>query len=294
MGLNEERGHEILAHTLGFLKRYTFIEGVRAQVIAKDLTIFARSWDKEFAGMPIEGFRKDLSNFKITKPKVAIETGRLLTIKATAPIKKGYKIVGYMEIIAFFEPLAKELRDMGIELFVLMKNRYLDVATLMRENPEVQHFVVANRNYNTPLLRRLRRIDLQTLATEGRIYDGEYLFVHRPMSNSAGENLGMFVLVLDRQSLENFAKLKDRLSFFLNFNHEEFADIISLWERPEGTFRSVYDRSVVEFLSKSEEEWIKEEFELEARELLKGYSKEELIDIIIQKYRRQKKRGVIE
>ncbi|MRI59396.1 MAG: hypothetical protein C6H99_07815, partial [Epsilonproteobacteria bacterium] len=75
---------------------------------------------------------------------------------------------------------------------------------------------------------------------------------------------------------------------------EEFADIISLWERPEGTFRSVYDRSVVEFLSKSEEEWIKEEFELEARELLKGYSKEELIDIIIQKYRRQKKRGVIE
>jgi len=292
--LDEEKGHTILFQTLFTLKQYTFIKDVRGQVIGNDLTIFARSWDKEFVGMPIEGFRKDLSSFKITKPKVSIETGRLLTIKAIAPLKKGYKTLGYMEIISFFEPLSEKLRKHGIELFVLMKNRYLDVATLMRENPEVQNFIVSNRNYNTFLLPYLEKIDLKKLKSNGYLFDGERLFIHKPMRNSQGDNLGMFVLVLGKRSLEKFLSLQENISFFLNFNPKEFYDIIDIWERPQGSFKSVYDRSVIEFLSKSPPSPIKKEFEKEAREILKEYSKEELINIIIQKYHLQKKKGVIQ
>ena len=293
LDLDEERGHQILSSSLDVLKRYTFNKDIRAQVIAKDLTIFARSWDKEYSGMPIEGFRKDLSNFKITKPKVSIETGRLLTIKATAPLKTGYKIIGYVEIISFFESLAKELREEGIEMVALMRDRFLNVATLMRENPQLQGFVVSNTNYNDFVLRRLKKVDLAKLERDGLLYDGRYLYVAVPMRNSAGEDLGMFVLALDEKSREIFEKFQEKVSFFLSFNKSEFATIIDLWEHPQGNFRSVYDRSVLEFLSKNEDEEIKKEFESEAREILRGYGKEELIDIILQKYRRVPIKGEI-
>ena len=286
LDLDEERGHQILSTSLDVLKRYTFNKDIRAQVIAKDLTIFARSWDKEYSGMPIEGFRKDLSNFKITKPKVSIETGRLLTIKATAPLKNGYKIIGYVEIISFFESLAKKLRQEGIEMIALMRDRFLNVATLMRENPQLQGFVVSNTNYNDFVLKRLKKIDLAKLQRDGLLYDGKYLYVVVPMRNSVGEDLGMFVLALDKKSREIFEKFQEKISFFLSFDKSEFANIIDLWEHPQGNFRSVYDRSVLEFLSKNEDEEIKKEFENEAREILQGYSKDELIDIILQKYRR--------
>jgi len=292
--IDEEKGHELLARTLEYLKRYAAIEEIRAQIIAKDLTIFARSWDKEFAGMPLEGFRKDLSSFKISHPKAGVETGRLLTIKATAPIKEGYKIIGYLEIISFFEPLAKRLKDEGIELFVLMDDRFLDVATLMRENPMVQGYVVSNRDYNAPLLDRLRKVDFSKLTREGFLFDGDYFYVGSPMQNSKGEKIGLYVLTVSKKRLAELERLQENLSFFIQFDKNEFYDLINLWQRPEAAFNSVYDRSVLEFLAKVKDPQLKHSFEVEAREILREYSKEELIDIILDKYRHEKKRGAIE
>ncbi len=291
--LDEEKGYIILSTTLKTLKRYTNLRGMRAQVIAKDLTIFARSWDKEFTGMPIEGFRKDLSNFKITKPKVSIESGRLLTIKATAPMKRGYKTIGFLEIIGLFEPLTEELRKEGIELFVLMDSSYLDVATLMRENPTLHSYVVANRNYNSTIFKELLAIDMLELQRKGVVKEGDYLFITDQMLNSRGERLGIFLIALDEETMKKFSQFDESLSFFLDYNTKEFSEIINLWEHPQESFRSVYDKSVIEFLSKSEESELKKEFEIEAREILQNYTKEELIDIIINRYKQEKKRGVI-
>ena len=294
MNLDEEKGYKILSQSLKILQKYIKIPGIKAQVIAKDdLTIFARSWDKDFVGMPLEGFRKDLSSFKTSKPKVSIETGRLLSIKATAPIKQGYKTIGFMEIISLFGPLTKELRRHGIEMLVLMDQKFLDVATLMRENPMVHGYVVSNRYYSAPLLDRIEKIDLKKLSKLGHIYDGKYLYIYQPMYNSAGDYLGLFLLALDNGTIEKFKKSQENPLFFMTFDSKEFADIIDLWEHPEGSFRSVYDRSVAEFLSKNEDEELKRSFEEELKELLRGYSKEELINIIIEKYKRQKKRGAI-
>lgn len=291
LDIDEEKGHQILYDALQTLKKYTPIEGVRAQVIAKDLTIFARSWDKEFSGMPIEGFRKDLSNFKITKPKVSIEAGRLLTIKATAPVKDRYKIIGYMEIIVLFEPLTHILRKKGIELFVLMDSNYLDVATLMRENPTIGSYVVSNRNYNKPLLIYLK--NNRKFIEHDVSSDSNYLFITKPMLNSQGDRLGVYVMVFAKEQMRKLKPFSKPLSLFLDIDEEELSDIITIWEHPEGSFRAVYDKSVIEFLSKTEDSELRKEFELEAREILQNYSKEELIDIIINRYKADPKRGAI-
>jgi len=292
--IDEEEGHRLLANTIGYLQKYAAIEGIRAQIIARDLTIFARSWDKEFAGMPLAGFRKDLSSFKISHPKAGVETGRLLTIKATAPIKDGYKIIGYLEIISFFEPMAKRLKEEGMELFVLMDERFLDVATLMRENPMAGSYVVANRNYNAILLKRLGKLDLERLEREGHLYDGDYFYVAVPMRNTHGEGIGIYVLAMGAKKFRRLMELQENLSFFIQFDKGEFYDLINLWQRPEAVFNSVYDKSVLQFLAKVKDPQLRRSFEVEAREILRSYDKEALIDIILDKYRHQKKRGVIE
>ncbi len=292
LDIDEERGHQILYNALQTLKKYTPLQGVRAQVIAKDLTIFARSWDKEFSGMPLEEFRKDLYNFKITKPKVSIEAGRLLTIKATVPIKNRYKIVGYMESIVLFEPLTKILRKRGVELFVLMDSKYLDVATLMRENPTIGSYVVSNRNYNKPLLHYLKR--KKDLLNKSISSDSNYLFITKPMFNAQGEKLGLYLMVVAKEEIRRLASFSKPLLLFLDIDDDELSDIMMIWEHPQSSFRSLYDKSVLEFLSKSEDSELKREFEAEARQILQNYSKEELIDIILNKYRRKPKRGVIQ
>lgn len=292
LDIDEERGHQILYNALQTLKKYTPLQGVRAQVIAKDLTIFARSWDKEFSGMPLEEFRKDLYNFKITKPKVSIEAGRLLTIKATVPIKNRYKIVGYMESIVLFEPLTKILRKRGVELFVLMDSKYLDVATLMRENPTIGSYVVSNRNYNKPLLHYLKR--KKDLLHKSISSDSNYLFITKPMFNAQGEKLGLYLMVVAKEEIRRLASFSKPLLLFLDIDDDELSDIMMIWEHPQSSFRSLYDKSVLEFLSKSEDSELKREFEAEARQILQNYSKEELIDIILNKYRRKPKRGVIQ
>jgi len=121
---DEETGYRILIETLDKLKTYTFIKDVRTQIITRDLDIFARSWENEsFAGMPLEGFRADLQRIRrVQKPKVSIDPGRLLTIKATTPFKNGAELIGYIEAIKTFDEITLYLRKKGIELLVLMDN----------------------------------------------------------------------------------------------------------------------------------------------------------------------------
>ncbi len=289
---DEEKGYKILSLAISQLQKYTFTKDIRAQAIAKDLTIFARSWDQNFAGMPLEGFREDLFRIKkIKKPKVSIETGRLLTIKATTPIKKGLKVLGYLEIISFFEPLTENLRKKGIETFVLMDDKYLNVATLMRENPLIDDFVVANRNYNFKILLTMKRIDFDKLKYSRLIYQNDNLYIYEPMFNGVGEKIGAFVLVLPKETLNRFLKSSD-ISFFLRFNEREFYNIVNIWENPNEQYKSFYEKELISMLSTIPDK-DKKYVEEELRDLLKDYSKDELIDIILKREKREKKVGII-
>ncbi|WP_281951712.1 hypothetical protein [Nitrosophilus kaiyonis] len=289
---DEDKGYEILSSAISQLQKYTFTKDIRAQAIAKDLTIFARSWDQSFAGMPLEGFRADLSRIKkIKKPKVSIETGRLLTIKATTPIKKGAKILGYLEIIGFFEPLTEHLRDKGIETFVLMDAKFLNIATLMRENPIIDNYVVSNRNYNLNILLKMKKLDFEKLKLQKTVYQNGYFYIYEPMLNGVGEKIGAFVLVLPKEVLEKFSNSGD-ISFFIQFNERDFYNIVNIWENPKGQYKSVYEKELINLLPSLPFEEQKD-VEIELRELLRNYSKDELINIILKEAKKEKKSGVI-
>jgi len=291
---DEDLGYEILSKTLMRLREYTLMSDVRAQVITTDLTIFARSWDNTYAGMPLDIFRVDLKEIAtLKKPKVAIEPGRLLTIKATTPIMQGAKTIGYLEILQFFDKITDVLRQKHIELLVLMDEKFLDIATLMRENPTLQNFVVSNKNFNSNILKIADSIDLQKLIQQRYLYSKGYLFIVEDMLDGKGNLIGIFLMILSKTDLDELMNGNRALSFFLNFTQKDLYQIVNIWESPTGGYRSIYDKNLFKLLNtfQGEDRVLVEQ---EIYEVLQEYSKKELIDIILYQNRKRKITGVIE
>ncbi len=290
---DEDLGYDILIQKLSILKQYTFVKDVRTQLLTKDLYIFARSWDNMYAGMPLEGFREDLQLIKkIRKPKVSIDPGRLLTIKATTPFRDGDTLVGYIEAIKTFDEITSTLRKRDIELTVLMYDDFLDVATLMRENPTFGSFVVSNKNYNGTVFSDLKELESEMIERENFVLRDKFLHIFDVMRDSAGEKIGFYVLSVSPDKLGEYEKMKDSISFFLNISKTDLYNVTESGERKQGSYRSVYDRAFLDLLEGlSENE--KVIFEESAREILKSYSQEELINIILQNQYKKKIEGKI-
>jgi hypothetical protein len=68
--------------------------------------------------------------------------------------------------------------------------------------------------------------------------------------------------------------------------------VVANWKHPYGSFKSGYDKDLIALLPKLNKE-DKTALEAEAKEILREYNKEELIDIILQNNYNEKKTGVV-
>ncbi len=290
---DEETGYRILIDKLNKLKKYTFIKDVRTQLLTQELDIFARSWDNAYAGMPLEGLREDLQLIKkVRQPKVSIDPGRLLTIKATTPFKNADKIIGFIEAIKTFDEITSILRKRDIELSVLMYDEYLNVATLMRENASFGSFVISNRNYNHIVFKDLKEINPTLFERENHLETAKFLHVLDEMRDSAGDKIGYYVLSVPHDKLGQYENMKESISFFLNLSKNDLYDVTQSNERKHGAYKSLYDRSFINLLGNLNPKE-KEQFEEQARSILENYNKEELINIILNKQYQEVKKGEI-
>ena len=290
---DESRGYNILSNISKRFKKYTHLKSLRIQVLTPDFFIFARSWDEGFEGMPLWWFRDDLNALtRNGEPKVGMETGRLLTFKATIPIRSGEKILGYLEVIKLVDEFSNKLRKRGIELFTLMDEKYLKQAELMRDFPRINNYVVSNQNFNQQLLDKIRRLKWDVFLTKRYIYSENILYLHEPMYNGAGKQIGYYLLALSDDTLKQFEQKNEKLSFFTQFSDDDIKRVVNAWENPYGSFRNQYDKDLIALLPKLKKE-DKVSLELEAKAILRTYSKEELIDMILSNTHKAKKIGEI-
>ena len=291
---NEQDAYEILSGIAKRFKEYTSIKTLRLQVFDNDFFIFAQSWGNASAGMPIWWFRDDLEKLKYDKrPKVGMETGRRLTFKATIPIRNKKEYIGYLEVIKFVDEFAKKLHQEGIELFALMSTKYLKNAPLMQDFPFLDNYVIANKNFNQKLKIKADFIDWEVLENIGYYYEDNILYILEPMYNGAREEIGKYLLVLPPESVVYYKKKYQNVSIFTRFSDEDIYKVVKLWENPSGSYRNREDKTLIEWLPKLNKE-DKLSLESEAKEMLQTYSKDELIDIIIESEHKNKKIGVIE
>ncbi len=291
---DEKKGYRILSKITERFKKYTHLKSLHIQVLTPDFFIFARSWNEGFEGMPIWWFRDDLRIFKENKqPKVGMETGRLLTFKATIPIRSGDTLLGYLEVIKFIDEFAAKLRKKGIELFALMDERYLKQAELMRDFPVIHNYIVANQNYNQQVKEKVEKVDWKRLLIKQYVHHENILYLLEPMYNGKGTQIGNYLLTVSDSALKKYEKENLSVSFFTQFSDEDIEDVVESWTHPFGSFRSGYDESLIKLLPKLNKE-DRLEFESEAKEIFREYSKDELIDIILLNKHNEKKIGAIE
>lgn len=244
--------------------------------------------------MPIWWFRDDLDSLnKNIRPKVGMETGRLLTLKATIPIRSGDKVLGYLEVIKLIDEFASDLRRKGIELFALMDDKYLNHAELMRDFPILNGYVVSNQNYNQQYMDKVEMLDWQSLLLKNYWYEDDILYLYEPMLNGKGKQVGIYLLCIPEDALKKYEQEKQSVSFFTQFSDEDIENVVDSWENPHDSFRNEYDKNIVGLLPKLNQE-DKFELEGEAKRVLQGYDKDELIDIIIENKHNEKKSGIIQ
>jgi hypothetical protein len=278
---DEEKGYKILSDIMMTIKTNTS-RYIRAQVITHDYLIFARSWDDIYAGMPIGDYRKDLDAVKTSKePRTSIEIGRRLGIKASVPVYREGELLGFVEVIDFFESLTNYFRALGIDLYALLDYKYYNDAVLMQENVVVQNHIVANINHNFSHLQTLNKIDFKTLKTNRIVReDGKYIF-YETMHDGAHEPIGAFVFVLPQEYLEYFRDPEDDISFLINVTRSSLYDVVQ-----ESNLKgNVFERYSGESLLYMKDIIMQEDRELfmdEAYKKLDTYTKDELIQMMLE------------
>lgn len=279
---DEDKGFEILSEVMDSIKLYTD-ELIRTQVITSDYVIFARSWDNSYAGMPLDFHRPDLLYFQThKKPRSAIEVGRKLGIKATVPVYLQNDLIGFVESVTFFESTEKYFEQLGIKLYILMDDRFFETAVFMQENPAIgKDYILVNTKYTKSELNFLERVNYTQLRNQRSIYaQGRYLF-YEPMKNGEGEIIGAFVFALTPKQVEMYAHSdEDSLSMLMHLSRKELYDQEIKKGGTNPLTNNVYDRDLI-YLKDTVAAEDRELFIEEARVRLRGYSKEELIGIIL-------------
>ncbi|MFZ2968386.1 MAG: cache domain-containing protein [Sulfuricurvum sp.] len=279
---DEEKGFKILSDVMKSIQLYTDTL-IRSQIITAEYVIFARSWDNSYAGMPLDFHRPDLLYFQHhNKPRAAIEVGRKLGIKATVPIHYKDKMVGFVEVVSFFESTQEYFDRLGIDLYILMDERFYKTAVFMQENPSIgKSYILANAHYTQSDVDLLRGIDFKTFKPSRVIFQGgKYLF-YEPMKNGEGETIGAFVFSLSAKQVKTYAHSDNEdISFLIHFSRSELYDVTMKKELENGLFHTAYDKELL-YLKDIVAPEDRKLFLDEAQERFNGYSKEELIGILL-------------
>ena len=279
---DEDLGYKILSDITTTINKNTS-RLIRAQIITNEYNIFARSWDDIYAGMPIGDYRTDLDYFKTHKtPRTSIEIGRRLGIKATVPIYKDGVFLGFVEVISFFKSITDFFSSMGVDLYVLLNIKNSDSAVLMMENLTIDEYIISNRNYNYSHIQTLKGIDFKELKLSQVLYsDNKYLFF-QTMYDGNYTPIGAFVFVLPERYLEYFRNPEDDISFLINVTRSGLYDVVKE-ERYEKNLYDEYSASSMVYLQDVIDKEDRQLFLDEAYEKFDEFSKDELIQMMLNR-----------
>lgn len=279
---DEDKGFKILSEVMESIKLHTD-SLIRSQVITSDYIIFARSWDNSYAGMPLDYHRPDLLYFQTHKnPRSAIEVGRKLGVKATVPVYHDKNMIGFVEVVSFFESTQEYFDRLGINMYILMDARFYDTAVFMQENPAIgKEYILANTKYTQSDLKLLNGVNFKALKTARVIFSGGRYLFYEPMVNGEGETIGAFIFSLSPKQIKTYAHSDEEdISFLIHLSRNELYDVMVKKSLDKGQFQSVYDKELL-YLKDTVPVEDRELYQQEARERLNAYSKEELIGILL-------------
>lgn len=171
---NREQSFEIVNRKINLLKKLQNSQ-IDVQIHNEDMSTYIRSWDLSIKDVPLEEFRQGIVKVhNEDRPFVSIELGKRLNIKAISPLTKENKVIGSIEVIIGFEYLESELQQKGLQTFILLENKYLDIADTLKNNIKIQNFTLVNDKNKE--IEALNQVDINNLKDYGYFTSKEKAF----------------------------------------------------------------------------------------------------------------------
>lgn len=183
----------------------------RIQVHDKNLYTYIKSWDATYKSENLEGFRKGLVEVKHTKKHlVSIELGKRLNIKAIVPIIENGIFLGSIEVITEFETLSHILKQRGYQFFVLLDDKYLDIAVDLAHNTKLKNYVICNKVEDIALLNPLENIDIKNLGEFGYLINTQISIGYFTIYDIEKRKLGFMIVATNGTLPKHLEKRGER------------------------------------------------------------------------------------
>ncbi len=209
------------------LRKNTIFNNVKIHLHTSDAKSFLRVWKPNKNGDDLSSFRHTINYvIKNKKPLSAVEIGRVgLTFRGLSPVfSEKHEYLGSIEFMMNFESNIDEIIEtLNAHAVILMDQKYLNIATRLKDSPKVGNFVVAqsSESINKDLLK-----DLQTRGNiQFKSYDilDEYLITKVPIKDFEGAVVGYIVVGKNLDIVEDIiTKTKDTTKnqlFFMLLNN---------------------------------------------------------------------------
>jgi diguanylate cyclase (GGDEF)-like protein len=154
------------------LKEKTNYSEVWFQIIDKNANSFYRSWTDKRGDSLLDARIDIASNLKNPKTKSTISVGKFdLTFKSIVPIYKNEVFLGFVESIAKFGSISKELEKLGINSLFLVDKRYKSQLTHAYTKKFMNDCYIANGDTKESLVSRVKEIGLPELLKRSYYVD---------------------------------------------------------------------------------------------------------------------------
>lgn len=185
------------------LKAGVDIQELDIHLHTKDLKTYVYSWDFNSFGNELNSFRHGLVKVKETqRPLGSIELGQRLNIKAISPVMNEGEYLGSAEVILGFKQIQKRLLERGINFFVLMERKHLDIAIRMKENPKVDDYVLVSSPCAYTCVEKLTGKLHSDVLENGYLESEGFVFGFLPFFNFNGERLGYLGIFFEQKLLK--------------------------------------------------------------------------------------------
>ncbi|RXJ69277.1 hypothetical protein CRV08_04510 [Halarcobacter ebronensis] len=206
---NRAESFDIVNRKIVLLKKLQNSQ-IDVQMHNSDLTTYIRSWNFSIKDVPLESFRYGIVKVhKDKKPSVSIELGKRLNIKAISALIKDDKMIGSLEVIIGFDYLENELKQRGLDTFILLQNSYLDIADTLKNNIKIGNFTLVNDKNKE--IAALSKVDISKLKDYGYFTSDDKAFSYFSIYSFKREKLAYIIV-----SLSN----KDNISIYNSYEKD--------------------------------------------------------------------------
>jgi methyl-accepting chemotaxis protein len=188
-------------------KENTYLHNIKIHIHDENIKSFLRVWKPEKFGDDLSGFRKTIVQIKKEKkPFVAIELGRAgLVLRGLAPVSdEEDKYLGSVEFMQGLNSIVQSARkNYGIDVAILLKNDYLNIATDLKDAPKIGNFTLAVKqsNINSEYLNELISLNLQEI---NKTKESEtYFIVSKPIKDFSNQIIGYACIAKKRSEIES-------------------------------------------------------------------------------------------